>query len=1075
MVEVARLQVSLTLEDKVTRGLEQATRKLDETHQAMTKVGLAMTAIGAAGVAGFGSAIKAASDFDAAMSNIQAVLGAPEWAEFGTELDTLAKKLGKDTVFSAKEAAEAIEELVKAGVSTKDILGGAAEAVTSLAAAGGVSIKEAAEIAANASNVFEIAGTDMAKTADTIAGAVNASALSMNDFRFALAMSGSVAKSAGQTFEETATALAALGQAGLKGSDAGTSLKTFLVSLTPASKTAAAAMRELGIITAEGANQFFTTSGAAKSLTEVSGILKRALDGLSDQKRIELLHDAFGTDAMRAAAILGRQGAEGMREMADAMSKVTANEVAKTKLDNLAGSMKQLAGSIETVQITIGQKLTPAIKGLADLLTGMVNAFLELPEGIQNTIVAVAGAVTVFAALGGPILLLAGAIPAITQGFAFLLPAVAAVAAPVALLAAAVAALAAAWVTDWQGIRTTTMTMLENIQPAVEHLGEVLGQLAKGVGDAFDALGRQLSAFWTALTGESADGAAAMTDAGNQIIRWFHDDLVPAVDAGKLMWEAFWTAVNDSVIAAFNAVLPSLQALSAWYRDELTPVLDTARERWTAFWDEVGPTITAAWAVAQPILAAIAAWYRETLGKALDIARDALAAWIGGFQTALRTIADALGPVAELIGGKAQEINRALQRGLAEMGPGSEEATKAVLRSVQGQLELTDAEVEQMSHEIGTDMALGIARGVEGATPAMLEAVRASARQAVAIARQEAAAAAAASTGGGGGGGGGGATPLVGSLGGGFGAIGLGSLIGGLYEPPPMISSERRGRRIIVKDKFTGIPRYEWDDTADMDEVERWRHYEELDSRRPPPWRIGGRVGSLGDLTGGLSGGSERLFSSTTMGGDGAELTSTFTQAATAATAFLGVQQSVTRAVRDMAPAVASAANVFSAYTAQAQEAAVATASVGMAAGGTGYGGVADPGYAAYQLMMRGGNYNGQVGSGFGGGGSPYYPSYDTGGYVDRTGLALVHAGEVVLTPEQAGTSGGGRGYGLGPMATGPGPHQMASAGPQIYVTIQSPPALITPTSQLELRATAEKLAPMVADALQRSGRLRQV
>ncbi len=338
-------------------------------------VGVGVAALGALG---FG-AVSAAADFQKAMSEVKAVSGATN-EEFAA-LDALALQLGKDTVFSAKEAAEGIAELVKGGVDVQDVLNGAAGAMLNLASAGGVKLPEAAEIASNAMAMFGLRGEDMAHVADLIAGAANASSLSVGDFRYSLQMVGAVARTAGQSFDQTALAIAVLGKQGLKGSDAGTSLKTMLLNLIPTTKTATAEMQRLGLITADGANKFVDAEGKIKSMRDIAGELQRATEGLSDAERMMALQTIFGTDAVRAAAILAREGATGFDQMAAAMGKVSAESVAATKLDNLSGSVQQLSGSWETLLITLGKQGTGPIRAGVDWVTGIVNSATEAIEG----------------------------------------------------------------------------------------------------------------------------------------------------------------------------------------------------------------------------------------------------------------------------------------------------------------------------------------------------------------------------------------------------------------------------------------------------------------------------------------------------------------------------------------------------------------------------------------------------------------------------------------------------------------------------------------------------------------------
>jgi TP901 family phage tail tape measure protein len=396
------------------------------------KAALAVGALAATGVAGMmASSISVAQSFEKQISSVGAVSGAT--AEQLKELSNLALQLGKDTSFSATEAAQGLEELVKAGVSMADIMGGAAAASLNLAAAGAISVKDAAEIAATAMNTFGKSGADMAGIADTIAGAANASAIDVNDFKFSLASVGAVAATIGVSFEDTAVAIAALGQAGIKGSDAGTSLKTMLLNLSPSTKAATKEMQALGIITADGANKFFDAQGKVKPMAQVFGVLADATKNLTQEQKINALQTIFGTDAIRASAIAARLSAGGFEEMAEAMSQVTAEQVANARLDNLAGSLEKLGGVWETVRIKMGQPFLPILKqGVDDLADALdsaepsISAFAERGATtlaafivrLKASTPAMLAAGTVALAFGRNLLTMAqGAIPLVVREF----------------------------------------------------------------------------------------------------------------------------------------------------------------------------------------------------------------------------------------------------------------------------------------------------------------------------------------------------------------------------------------------------------------------------------------------------------------------------------------------------------------------------------------------------------------------------------------------------------------------------------------------------------------------------------
>lgn len=394
--------------DEANRALGGVSGNVDKVATNIGKAGLAVGGIGIAAVAGFGLAIHAAAGFEQGLSGIEAVSGASTAQMEGIRQKAL--QLGADTKYSAGEAAGAMEELVKAGLPLEAVMGGAADATVALAAAGEVDLKEAATIASNAMNQFGLAAKDMPHVADLIAGAANASAIDVSDFGMSLSQAGATAKLAGLSFDDLSLAVTAMGNAGIKGSDAGTSLKTFLSNLQPTTEKQTAAMMDLGLMTEKGANAFFDASGKIKNMTQISELLNNATKDLTDQQKTMALETIFGSDAIRAAAVIAGEGATGMNSLAAAMGKVSAEDVAAKRMDNLSGSMEQLKGSVETVAIQVGSVLLPMLKSFADFVTGLVNAFSGLSPNMQK-------AVVIGALLVGTLSLLAGGALLAISGF----------------------------------------------------------------------------------------------------------------------------------------------------------------------------------------------------------------------------------------------------------------------------------------------------------------------------------------------------------------------------------------------------------------------------------------------------------------------------------------------------------------------------------------------------------------------------------------------------------------------------------------------------------------------------------
>ncbi|SQC70600.1 Phage-related minor tail protein [Listeria fleischmannii subsp. fleischmannii] len=386
----------------------QAGRKVDAYGQKIQSIGGGISKVGgsvtrnfSAPVAiGMGLAVKSAADFEAQLSSIQAVSGATN--QEMAQLEKLAVDMGAKTKYSSLEAAQGIEELMKAGVSTSDIMNGGLAASLDLATAGELDLKDAAEIASTALNAFKSENLSVRDAANLLAGGANASATSVSGLQMGLAQSAAVASSAGLSFNDTATALSVFANNGLKGSDAGTSLKTMLLTLQPQSDSAAEAMKRLGIITKDGSNQFYDSKGKVKSFAEISEVLKNSLEGLTPAQQQSALKAIFGSDAYRAASIAAREGADGVNQMNGEMKKTTAADVAAKKMDNLKGKIEEMKGALETMGISLGQAVIPLLSDGVKWLQQMIDKFNDLDPSTQKFIAkalllsAVLGPLTIF-------------------------------------------------------------------------------------------------------------------------------------------------------------------------------------------------------------------------------------------------------------------------------------------------------------------------------------------------------------------------------------------------------------------------------------------------------------------------------------------------------------------------------------------------------------------------------------------------------------------------------------------------------------------------------------------------------
>lgn len=331
--------------------------------------------IGAAGVAAsLAYSVKKAADFEQQLSSLGAVADAN--AKSMERFRKQAIKAGQDTKYSALQAAQAQTELAKGGLSVQQILDGGLNSALALAAAGELDLADAAATTVRAMKLFKIPGRDSIKVADALASAANRTTADVSDFALALAQGGSAAKTAGLSFNDTVAALEALAEVGIKGSDAGTSLKTALVQLaSPTSTKAVELTKKLGL-------SFFDAHGNIKSLVDISKELRGTFGDMTNKQRIANATTLVGQDGFRALLALYDAGPKKIEGFLKAQEKQgTAAEVAKKKQDNLKGSIEQLGGSIETLGIQVGTTLIPFIRKGADELKDFTD---ELGKVVDN-------------------------------------------------------------------------------------------------------------------------------------------------------------------------------------------------------------------------------------------------------------------------------------------------------------------------------------------------------------------------------------------------------------------------------------------------------------------------------------------------------------------------------------------------------------------------------------------------------------------------------------------------------------------------------------------------------------------
>lgn len=316
---------------------------------------------------GFTSIVTQAADFEKTLSVLQATSDATG-AQM-KQVSSTAMKLGSDIRLpgtSASDAASAMLELSKGGLSVKQSMD-AARGTLQLSAAAQMENADAARVVADALNAFSLSGEQAGRVADLLAASANATTASMPEMADALKQSSAVAKQLHVPIGDTVTALGLLANAGIKGSDAGTSLKTMLLRLSAPAANASKMMKQLGVTS-------FDAHGKMLPLPVIADDYRKALSGLSDKQKAAALNTIFGTDAIRAANVILGKGAPAFEKMSKAVNKQgVAAQLAAAQNKGFTGAMDAFKSTMSTLAIQLGTTWLPRLTQLMLALSQMAS------------------------------------------------------------------------------------------------------------------------------------------------------------------------------------------------------------------------------------------------------------------------------------------------------------------------------------------------------------------------------------------------------------------------------------------------------------------------------------------------------------------------------------------------------------------------------------------------------------------------------------------------------------------------------------------------------------------------------
>lgn len=353
-------------------------------------------ALGASGTAALTGVVGTGAGFDSAMARVGAVSGAT--GEDLLALREQAKELGKSTVWSSSQAAEGQQYLAMAGFSKDQILK-SMPGMLDLASAGGIDLGSAADIGSNILTGMGLDASEMGRVGDVLTNTFTKSNTNLSMLGETMKFAAPVAKSLGVSLEEAAAMAGKLGDAGIQGSMAGTTLRAVMLRLSAPSSQGAKALDALGVKTTDAA-------GNMRKMPDILADLNKAMAKMTDSQRSAYTKAIFDTEAMSGAFVLMEQAGKGALQdfIASVKKSGTAKEVAAKQNDNLMGDYKAMTSALEGLSITIYESIAPALRTLTQAATSVLTWFTDFAKENSTLVSILTGVVGAFGAVAASII-----------------------------------------------------------------------------------------------------------------------------------------------------------------------------------------------------------------------------------------------------------------------------------------------------------------------------------------------------------------------------------------------------------------------------------------------------------------------------------------------------------------------------------------------------------------------------------------------------------------------------------------------------------------------------------------------
>lgn len=623
---------------------------IESAGKKMLPVTATVTALGTASV-------KMAADFEAAMSKVAAVSGAS-----ASEMEALtakAREVGSKTKFSASEAAEAMNYMAMAGWKTEDMLSGI-EGVMNLAAASGEDLATTSDIVTDALTAFGLTAQDSGHFADVLAAAssnANTNVSMMGEtFKYCAPIAGSL----GFSVEDTAEAIGLMANAGIKSTQAGTSLRTIMANLSGEVKICGANIGEVTIATSNA-------DGTMRDLSDILADCRVAFSGLSESEKAAAAESLVGKNAMSGFLALMNAGEGDINKLSGAIDNCdgAAQNMADTMNDNLEGQLTILKSALEELAISFGQLLIPALREVVQWLQGFIGFLNSLPEGVKKTIMVIA----LVAAALGPVLIIIGKVISAIGTIMTIVPKVAGVinvvkgafaalnatmlANPIVLIIAAIAALVAAFIYLWnncEGFRQFWINLWENVKQIAVAVWEGLKTFFAA---AWQAISTTAQTIWNGIRNFFSVLWEGIKTIFTTVLNVIKTIVTTYFNVYKTIITTVFNAIRTVITTILNAIKTVITTVWNTIKNVFTTVLNTIKSvvsgAFNAMWTGIKNTISGIVNTIKTGFNNAVGFIKSLASSAFRWGADIVEGIVNGIKSCIGKVKDAVCSVADTI------------------------------------------------------------------------------------------------------------------------------------------------------------------------------------------------------------------------------------------------------------------------------------------------------------------------------------------------------------------------------------------------------------------------------------------